>query len=31
MIDEKRRINLSVDFAGGKDSDSIYFRIGEAF
>ncbi len=31
MLDEKRRINLSVDFAGGKDSDAVYFRIGEAF
>jgi hypothetical protein len=31
MIDEKRRINMSVDFAGGKDSDAFYFRIGEAF
>jgi len=31
MIDDKRGINLSVDYAVGKDSDAVYFRIGEAF
>jgi outer membrane translocation and assembly module TamA len=28
---EKDQINLSVDYARGKDSDAWYFRIGEAF
>ena len=31
MIDDKRGMNLSVDYAVGKDSDAVYFRIGEAF
>ncbi len=28
---EKDRVNLSIDYARGKDSDAWYFRIGEAF
>lgn len=28
---EEERVNLSIDFAVGKDSDAWYFRIGEAF
>ncbi len=28
---EEERVNLSIDFAVGQDSDAWYFRIGEAF
>jgi outer membrane protein assembly factor BamA len=28
---QKYRVNLSVDYAVGKDSDALYFYIGEAF
>ena len=28
---EEQRVNLSLDYAAGKDSDAVYFRIGEAF
>jgi outer membrane protein assembly factor BamA len=28
---EEQRVNLSIDYAVGKDSDALYFRIGEAF
>lgn len=28
---EEQRVNLSIDYAVGKDSDAWYFRIGEAF
>jgi outer membrane protein assembly factor BamA len=28
---ERDRVNLSIDYAVGKDSDAWYFRIGEAF
>jgi outer membrane protein assembly factor BamA len=28
---EKDRVNLSIDYARGKDSNAWYFRIGEAF
>jgi len=28
---EKERVNLSIDYAIGKDSYAWYFRIGEAF
>ena len=31
MASEKERVNLSIDYARGKDSDAWYFRIGEAF
>ena len=30
-ISEEQRINLSIDYARGRDSDAWYFRIGEAF
>ncbi len=30
-VSEEQRINLSIDYAVGKDSDAWYFRIGEAF
>lgn len=28
---ERYRINLSIDYAVGEDSDAVYFRVGEAF
>jgi outer membrane protein assembly factor BamA len=28
---EEQRVNLSIDYAAGNDSDAWYFRIGEAF
>jgi outer membrane protein assembly factor BamA len=31
MASEKERVNLSIDYAKGKDSSAWYFRIGEAF
>lgn len=31
MISGKKRINLGVDFAVGRDTNAFYFRIGEAF
>ena len=31
MASEEARVNLSLDYARGKDSDAWYFRIGEAF
>lgn len=31
MASEKERVNLSIDYARGRDSDAWYFRIGEAF
>ena len=31
LASEKQGINLSIDYARGKDSDAWYFRIGEAF
>jgi hypothetical protein len=31
MVSEKNRVNVGIDFAVGKDSHAIYFRIGEAF
>ena len=29
--EEEQWVNLSIDYAVGKDSDAFYFRIGEAF
>jgi hypothetical protein len=31
MLSEKNRLNLSVDYAVGKDSDAWYFSVGESF
>jgi outer membrane protein assembly factor BamA len=31
MASEEERVNLSIDYAKGQDSDAWYFRIGEAF
>ena len=31
MASEDERVNLSIDYARGRDSDAWYFRIGEAF
>ena len=31
MASEEAQVNLSLDYARGKDSDALYFRIGEAF
>jgi hypothetical protein len=31
MASEEARVNLSLDYAVGRDSDALYFRIGEAF
>ena len=31
MVSEKFKINLSVDYARGKDNDEIYLRVGESF
>jgi len=31
MASADHRVNLSIDYARGKDSDAWYFRIGEAF
>ena len=31
MASEEAQVNLSLDYARGKDSDAWYFRIGEAF
>jgi len=31
MASEEQRVNLSIDYAVGNDSDAWYFRIGEAF
>jgi len=31
MASEENRVNVSVDYAFGKDTDAVYFRIGEAF
>jgi hypothetical protein len=31
MASEEERVNLSIDYARGRDSDAWYFRIGESF
>jgi outer membrane protein assembly factor BamA len=31
MASEENRVNVSIDYAFGKDTDALYFRIGEAF
>jgi hypothetical protein len=31
MVSEANRVNISVDYARGKDGDAVYFYIGEAF
>ena len=31
MVSEANRVNISVDYARGKEGDGIYFYIGEAF
>ncbi|MCP4902860.1 MAG: hypothetical protein GY906_38350 [bacterium] len=28
MLSEKNRLNLSVDYAVGRDSDALYFYVG---
>jgi hypothetical protein len=31
MVSEKERVNVSVDYARGREGDAVYFYIGEAF
>ena len=31
MASEKERVNLSVDYAMGREGHAVYFYIGEAF
>ena len=31
MVSEKERVNISVDYARGREGDAVYFYIGEAF
>jgi hypothetical protein len=31
MVSEANRVNISVDYARGKEGDGVYFYIGEAF
>lgn len=31
MVSKEKRINLSVDYARGRDSDGFYFYVGESF
>ena len=31
MASQKERVNLSVDYARGREGDAVYFYIGEAF
>ena len=31
MVSEKNRVNISVDYARGKEGDAVYFYIGESF
>jgi hypothetical protein len=31
MVSEKNRVNISVDYARGKEGDTVYFYIGESF
>ena len=31
MVSEVNRVNISVDYAWGKEGDAVYFYIGEAF
>jgi len=31
MVSEKNRVNISVDYARGKEADTVYFYIGESF
>jgi len=31
MVSEKNRMNISLDYARGREGDAVYFYIGEAF
>jgi outer membrane translocation and assembly module TamA len=31
MVSEKNRVNVSLDYARGREGDAVYFYIGEAF
>jgi outer membrane translocation and assembly module TamA len=31
MVSEKNRVNISMDYARGKEGDTVYFYIGESF
>lgn len=31
MVSKEKRVNLSVDYARGRDSDGFYFYVGESF
>jgi hypothetical protein len=31
MVSEKERVNLSIDYARGREGAALYFYIGEAF
>ena len=31
LVSEENRVNISIDYARGREGDAIYFYIGESF
>jgi hypothetical protein len=31
LVSEENRVNISIDYARGREGDAVYFRIGESF